>query len=282
MTLAKSPVTMKTSRKTPATKMTPKMKRTLNFQADTPTPKKFTIGVRASKLGDRKGEVKEAKRKLEEKIRKERRESQVEMVRKPLLATLNQKRSRVDDGEWDTDPVGPGVSETPPIRTQTTMNYFFVPQTIEERRQSILRRPNTIHTAMKDMSASPALKGAKKKKQLAIKKTKEGDKNVQQKPATVSAISKYFENGQKTRTVSIMGPEMKNKYNNNGVYMATANQTLTRTSTQADPEMAVQSAPAGRPIATEGCELSGHMTTEEPMGREKPNFDQNMRDSSHL
>ena len=132
------------------------------------------------------------------------------------------------------------------------------------------------------MSASPVLKGTKKKKQLDTKKTKEGDMNVKQKPATVSAISKYFESGQKTRTMSIMGLGVRNKYNNNGVYLATANQTLTRTSTQADPEMAVQSAAAGRPIATEGLELSGHMTTEEPIGREKPKLDQNMRDSSHL
>ena len=206
----------------------------------------------------------------------------MEMVRKPLLATPNQKRSRAEDGEWDTDPVGPGVSETPPTRTQTPMNSFLVPQTIEERRQSMLRRSNTKHTIMKDMSASPALKGAKKKKQLAIKKTKEGDKNVQHKPATVSSISKYFENGQKTRTVSIMGPGVQNKYNNNGVCIATANPILTRSSTRADPEMAVQSAAAGRPIATEGLELSGHMTTEEPIGSNKPKLDQNMRDSSHL
>ena len=99
---------------------------------------------------------------------------------------------------------------------------------------------------------------------------------------SVSAISKYFESGQKTSTMSVMGPGVRNKHNNNGVYLATANQTLTRTSTQADPEMAVQSAAAGRPIATEGLELSGHMTTEEPIGREKPKLDQNMRDRSHF
>ena len=105
---------------------------------------------------------------------------------------------------------------------------------------------------------------------------------MQQKPATVSSISKYFENGQKTRTVSIMGPGMKNKYNNNGVCMATANPILTRSSTRADPEMAVQSAAAGRPMATEGLKLSGHMTTEEPTGGENQNLGQNMWDRSHL
>ena len=282
LTPENSPTTRKTIRKTPATKMTPKMKRTLNFLADTPTPKKFTIGAIADKLGNRRGEVKEAKRKLEEKIRKERRESQLELVRKPLLVTPNNKRSRAEDGVWDTDTMGPGVSETPPRRTQTPMNSFLVPQTIEERRQALARRPTSMVTIMKEMSASPVLKKIKKRRQLDTKKTMESDKNTKQKTVAVSTISKYFESGQMTGGMSIIGQGTGNKYNNNGVYLATANQTLPRSSSQADPEMAVQSVAAGRPIVTEGCELSGHMTTEEPMGREKPNFDQNMRDSSHL
>ena len=75
--------------------MTLTMKRTLNFKPTTPTPKKFTIGRKASHKEEKveTGIVKEAKRKLEDKQRKERRENQVEMVRKPLLATPNQKRA---------------------------------------------------------------------------------------------------------------------------------------------------------------------------------------------
>ena len=87
--------------RTPAAKMTPKMKRTLVFKQSTPTPKKFTIG-KASHKEEKvvTGMVKEAKRKQEDKQMRERRETQVEMVRKPLLATPNQKRNRKDDGEW--------------------------------------------------------------------------------------------------------------------------------------------------------------------------------------
>ena len=132
------------------------------------------------------------------------------------------------------------------------------------------------------MSASPALKGAKKKKQLAIKKTKEGDKSMQQKPGTVSIIAKYFEKGQKTRSVSSMRPGELNKHNNNGVCTATPNPILKRSGTRADPEMALQSAAAGQPIVTEGLDLSGHMTTEKPIESNKPKTDQNLRDSSHL
>ena len=132
------------------------------------------------------------------------------------------------------------------MKTQTPINCFLVPQTTEERRQSIIRRPNTRHTNVKDMSASPALKGAKNKKQLAIKKTKEGDKSMLQKPGTVSIIAKYFEKSQKTRSVSSMEPGELNKHNNNGVCTATPNPILTRSGTRADPEMALQSAAAGQ------------------------------------
>ena len=78
----KSPTIRKTRMLTPASKMTPKMKRTLNFKLSTPSLKKFTIGRRANIKEDKEeiGIVKEAKRKLQDRQRKERRENQVEMV----------------------------------------------------------------------------------------------------------------------------------------------------------------------------------------------------------
>jgi hypothetical protein len=103
-----------------------------------------------------------------------------------------------------------------------------------------------------------------------------------QKPGTVSIIAKYFEKSQKTRSVSRMGSGELNKHNNNGVCTATPNQILTRSGTRADPEIALQSAAASQPTVTEGLDLSGHMTTEEPIGSNKPKTDQNLRDSSHL
>ena len=96
------------------------------------------------------------------------------------------------------------------------------------------------------MSASPTLRRTKKKVQMKARKTQESDMIEERKPVSVPRISKYFEDGQKTEKMTLYGPSSKNKDNNNGVYSATAEQTLASTSTGADPEMAVQSAPAGQ------------------------------------
>jgi hypothetical protein len=75
----KTPTMTPTMRKakTPATKMTPMMRRTLHFSQSSPTPKKFTIGRQARHKEEMvvQGKVKEAKRKLEDRQRKERRKS---------------------------------------------------------------------------------------------------------------------------------------------------------------------------------------------------------------
>ena len=102
------------------------------------------------------------------------------------------------------------------------------------------------------MSASPTLRRTKKKEQMEARKTQESGMIEERKPVSVPMISKYFEDGQKTEKMTPHGPSSRNKDNNNGVYSATAEQTLASTSTGADPEMAVQSAAAGRPMATEG------------------------------
>ena len=95
----------------------------------------------------------------------------------------------------------------------------------------------------------------------------------------VSLITKYFEDGHKTRNVA---PNDGIMHNNNAVYPATGEQLLTGNSTRQYPEMAVQSGAGDRPIAAEDSQLSGHMTTEEPIGGEKLDRGQNMRESSHL
>ena len=65
-------------------------------------PAKFTIG--AARPGSKvavamkRGSVMEAKMKLEDKIRKEKREKKIEEVRKPLLATPTRKRERTKRG----------------------------------------------------------------------------------------------------------------------------------------------------------------------------------------
>ena len=117
---------------------------------------------------------------------------------------------------------------------------------------------------------------------MKARKTQESDMIEERKPVNVPMISKYFEDGQKTKKMTPNVPYTRNKYNNNVVYSATAEQLLTSTSTGPDPEMAVQSAAAGRPMATEGLKLSGHMTTEEPTGGEKQSLGQNMWERSNF
>ena len=74
----------------------------------------------------------------------------------------------------------------------------------------------------------------------------------------------------------------QNIHNNNGVCVATANQILAAVSTQADPEMALQVAAAGQPTGSENGEVSGHLTSEEPIGAGAPGPDQNQGGGSHI
>ena len=64
--------------------------------------------------------------------------------------------------------------------------------------------------------------------------------------------------------------------------MATANQILAAVGTGADPEMALQVAAAGQPTASENVEVSGHLTSKEPIGAGAPGPDQNQGDGSHI
>jgi hypothetical protein len=59
--------------------------------------------------------------------------------------------------------------------------------------EELLNNSTSRPTKAKDMSASPALKKYKKKKLQATRKTKEGDRSLQQKPNIVSTIARYFE-----------------------------------------------------------------------------------------
>ena len=61
----------------------------------------FTIGTRTTSTMEfvKPGGVKEAKRMLEERIRKEKREQKLAEVRKPLLETQTRKRDRQEEGD---------------------------------------------------------------------------------------------------------------------------------------------------------------------------------------
>ena len=93
----------KNSRKSP-----PYPKKMTSVKKMTPTKIKasrFTLGATRTNTMEivKPGCVKEAKMKLEERIRKEKREKKLAEIRKPLLATPKGKRVGQDEGEWQTD-----------------------------------------------------------------------------------------------------------------------------------------------------------------------------------
>ena len=80
---------------------------------------KFTFGMTGRKNNEEEeaGCVKKAKRKLEEQIRKEKREKQLEGIRKPILTTPNAKRERKEEGKWLK---GQGAAKGTPAPTGTS------------------------------------------------------------------------------------------------------------------------------------------------------------------
>ena len=234
--------------------------------------------------------MKEAKRKLEDRQRKERRENQMEMVRKPLLATPNQKRSRKEDGEWDSDQQKQTVILVTTAQKQTPLSGFLVQQTLEERRHAITRRqPICSGSTAKDMSASPARRRTVSMKKKGAKNAKKAVEDItiaKMTPGNVNNIRKFFEKPGLTTHKSACVVQPGNTDNNNGVCVATANQTLAAVGTEADPEMALQVgvcvATASQPTGSEIGTTSGHITSAEPIRDEAPVPDQNREGGSHV
>ena len=132
---------------------------------------------------------------LEDKIRKDRREMKIAEVGKPLLATPTRKRDRKEEGEWqpgtrlhEARKIDPEVKMTPKRMTQTAMGSFMVPQTIEERRRALKPSSNIVP----DMSASPTLK-PRRKTQPSRRMVQEAGLKVKMMPGKVTNIAKMFE-----------------------------------------------------------------------------------------
>ena len=107
--------------------------------------------------------MEDARRKLEAKMdreRKEKRDSKLEMARRPLLCTPNSKRRREDTKDWEAISGGGSPARrmlTPGRRMslQTPINSFLVTKTIEERRMELKKVPKE---KVQDMSASASLR----------------------------------------------------------------------------------------------------------------------------
>ena len=105
---------------------------------------------------------------------------------------------------------------------------------------------------------------------------------IKKKPGKVHNITKFFEKASLSAPVPATMLKMSHKDNNNAVCSAPG-------STQADPEMALQSAVAGQQIITGGQPtgreaggLASHVTSAQPIRAEPPVPDQKQGDRGHL
>ena len=174
--------------------------------------KMFTVGSASlpkTPIGG--GRVLEAKRILEEQIRKTKRDNKVKEFR-PLISTPTEKRSRGEDGVWETPsrPLSiPRTPATPGRRLQTPIQQFLVKQSLEDRRKSIFERRDK-----EERSSSPA-KPVRKKLQAGTNARAGNLKKLQMKPGKVSSILKYFENAEDVPESSKLLVRRSARYNNN-------------------------------------------------------------------
>ena len=109
---------------------------------------------------------------MEDKTRKERRDSLMEEIRKPLVSTPKRKRERREEGEWQTENeteesrrAVPCTPKTQKKSSQSGIGSFLVPLNVEQRKKILESGSSSNKRKISDMSASPKLKPRRKSKQ---------------------------------------------------------------------------------------------------------------------
>jgi hypothetical protein len=208
-----SPALRKNCATTP-TSMTTTIRKNIKYTPPKKTKleKMFTVGSASTpKTPVGGGRVLEAKRIMEDQIRKTKRDNKVKEFR-PLISTPTEKRSRGEDGEWETPPRPlsiPRTPATPGRRLQTPIQQFLIKQSLEDRRKLMIERREK-----EERSSSPA-KPVKKKPQAVPSARTDNLKKLQMKPGKVSSILKYFENAEDARESSKLLVSRSARYNNN-------------------------------------------------------------------
>ena len=223
------------------------------------------------------------KRILEDRIRKTRRQEKIGEFR-PLLSTPNIKRSRDDDGVWDTTNTPAMLTDTsrtpvtPVRKTQTPIMNFLKKITKEEQIANHLR-----DTELKMSSSSSLAKPVFVNK--AASKVKSGAKKmVQMKPGKVTSILQYFENSRDVPKSSKVIIRRNSSYNNSMLYPPQLGQTVTN-SDRAGQQMAPQpiiAVSTEQPI-TDPC--LGHVTafqTSPPINSSQARPSENPEENGHL
>ena len=135
------------------------------------------------------GTVLDAKIKLEDIIRKERRDKKVEEVRRPLLSTPTGKRCRQEAGDWHQQEDKEEDRKVVVPVVKTPLGPYLVYQSLEERRNSLKKK---VTSKIPDMSSSPTLKPRRRAlpgRRVAKRSAREDQEVV----GRVRNISKMFE-----------------------------------------------------------------------------------------
>ena len=182
--------------------------------------KRFTIGHARDDVVDSVSKVKALKMDIEKKIRQGKRWSVVEDTRRRIITPAKAKRTRGDDGEWEThsnitemeqhsammagqrtQSLSQALVEDTGRKIQTPINSFLVFQTLEDRALQLRRPANTIPAgaelgSVKEMSAlSPASPILRKRisKKTGTKDVKKDMEDGQKMPRKVNTIVAFLQ-----------------------------------------------------------------------------------------
>jgi hypothetical protein len=241
----------------------------------------FTVGAAPAIVTPvQRGRVKEAKRILEDKIRKTRRQEKICELR-PMISTPNMKRSRDHDGVWDTPdtPVSSASTRrtpaTPGRRVQKPIIDFLLKKTKEE--PTIIQ----LEESKFEMSSSSNHDRPSIVPQ-AVPRVKAGVKKMTQlKHSKVTSILQYFENSRDVQKSSKMIVRKSSCYNNSVLCPPQLGKTDTY-SDRAGPQMAPQPNFAGQPITDPAADHVTGFPTSPPIKSSQARPAENPGKSSHL
>ena len=259
------------------------------------TQASFTLGATPIKTkgegrGTSGGKVKEAKRILEEKMRRERRREKLEEARNPIIATPNNKRGRGEqDIAWATPPATAemGSPRTPARacrRTQTPIQAFLISQTLEERKRKLQEEIKLKNIAKKDMSASPNLRQTEKRSNQPARRVPAVRNTAWRKPGVVNKIASYFEHSE-VAIVTDQKPVKIFSGNNNTLLPSPPPHQTGLHSPPVDRKMAVTVRGGAWPIrGQEGSHVTQNLRwkTSPPMGSELARPQENSENDGHF
>jgi hypothetical protein len=201
--------------------------------------KKFTIGSSdpATGVGERQEKVGEAKRRLADKIRKEKWDIMIAEMSKSLVSTTTRKKGRREEGEWQTEILTKesrgtpsGTPRTPRQPSQSGIGSFLVPLHVEQREKILESRSLSNTKKIVGRSASPKLKPRRKITKQAIKLTMDQLKLVKMTKKEGPITTKNFGETESAHKAGQKPEQSGNKDNNNTVSTHLSGTTELRTS----------------------------------------------------